>query len=163
MEEYKAIADKDVLKRVPGLSDVVLQKYRKELKKAGLLKTRERLIENRDLSLLQEIVKTKQTSPSLFFNRIIETVVGRYVAKEKFQERVFSNDYGDKINTLFLEICKEKGMNDESVDDFFCHLNAISDFLSLLGEEDVKSTFNGFADLFLGAIASRKLCERKEL
>ncbi len=152
---FQTLADKEILSRVAGLSDVVLQKYRRNLRQNGILKTRERLMEDRDIPLLREIVLTKRNNPTLFYSRIIEIIVARYIAKEKLSERIFDNSDGAKINEKFRQICGTKEISEEQIDDFFCNLNEVPEFLKLLGCEDMGATFNGMVDVLISAIVGR--------
>lgn len=151
------LSDSEVLFCIEGLSDVVLQKYRRYLKNIGILKNRERLLESRDIPLLSEIVEMKKSNPGLFFNRIIEIVVERYVAKTNLIDKIFENSEGARISEKFLEICKAKGIEESEVDDFYTNLNKASDFVRACGGEDLSGSFNNFVDVLISAIVGRNI------
>lgn len=149
----ETLSDREILNEVDGLSDKVLQKYRAKLKITGVLKTRERLLANRDVPILKEIVSTKENNPSLFYSTIIDIVIKKHFQSETLINTIFDTTAPDsQVSEKFLAICKEKGVGEDLIQDFFDHANAISDFFNHLDERSLASYFNSTVDTLISAL-----------
>jgi len=137
---------------VAGLSDKVLQKYRSKRKSIGTLKTRERLLFERDIPILNEIVNTKNSNPSLFYSTIIDMIVKKYFQAETLVNTIFENNNPDSIiSDKFFELCRQKNISDDLIQDFFSHANAIADFFNHADERALANHFNSTIDILISA------------
>lgn len=154
-EVIETLSDKQVLEHVEGLSLTVLQKYRAKLKKIGVLKTRERLFVHRDIAILKKIVNMKQDNPALFYSTIIEIVVKSNFQEKALVDTIFENSEDSRVHDRFLEICEEKGIKEDLIDNFFNSANVVGDFLKLLGHEDFTRNYNASIDILIAAVVGR--------
>lgn len=152
----KTLSDKEVLEKVPNLSSKVLQKYRTKLKELGLLSSRQRLIADKHLPVLEEIITTKHLNPALFFSTIIDIVVKRHFQSELLINNIFEpNEPDAQISDKFYAICQQKGISKDSIDTFFEQANGITDFFNQLNENLLASHFNSTIDMLISAVVGR--------